>query len=125
MQQIEKLRIRSFETRQVADRLRIPAGLCPAAIGFFPLISQGKRHADTLGQHRTLGPKMNFPQALADEFNELFVAALTRLQTDGAVSVVSSPDRSFHNFLFGHCVALDVVVGLANAAVAAIGRADV
>ena len=68
---------------------------------------------------------MDFAQALADEFDELFIMPLARLQAHGSVALTRGPDGLLDNLLLRHGVALHGVIRLPDAAVAAVGRADV
>ena len=125
VQAVKEQRIGRFKAAQVAQRPRIAACRGPALVGAFALISQRERDAEAIGERLAHALRVNRLEHAFNEADEFLIAPLASLQAHRSVAVPGGPERGLKDLLGAHFVAPQLPVVPADAAIPAVGRADV
>ena len=122
---VKEFGIARFDAKQIAKPVGIAARLGPVFVDLERLLPERERDAEPLREGLRAAHFVNVAKELADEGHPLRIPAFARLNGDGAVPALEGEAGALENRLARERVALHVVVGLADAAVAAVGRAYV
>ena len=125
MERVKERGVRRFDAKEVAEAPRVPAGFGPTFVDLERLLAEGERDAEAVREGVRRRLRVDAAQHALDESDPLLVAALARLDGDRAVALFGRMEGAPHDHVFIQRVARDGLVALADAAVAAVRRADV